>query len=168
VTSELRLNWLIAIALTGWLLYLLAPVLTPFVASALLAYIGDPLADRLQRLRMPRTLAVIAVFVLTFLVLVLLVVLVGPLIRTQISALFDALPEIARQFEQVWMPNIAGFLNIEVGEEIGIRFTCCVTGTRFSSTWARCCHRSSGRLSSGLRRRLTRFSAHSFEVSCSS
>lgn len=120
MTSELRLNWLIAIALTGWLLYLLAPVLTPFVASALLAYIGDPLADRLQRLRMPRTLAVVAVFVLTFLVLVLLVVLVGPLIRTQISALFDALPEIARQFEQVWMPNIAGFLNIEVGEEIGI------------------------------------------------
>lgn len=120
MTSELRLNWLIAIALTGWLLYLLAPVLTPFVAAALLAYIGDPLADRLQRLRMPRTLAVVVVFILTFLVLVLLVVLVGPLIRTQISALFDALPDIARQFEQVWMPNIAGFLNIESGEDIGI------------------------------------------------
>ena len=120
MTPELRLNWLIATALTGWLLYLLAPVLTPFVAAALLAYIGDPLADRLQRLKLPRTLAVVAVFVFTFLVLVLLVVLVGPLIRTQISALFDALPEIARQFEQVWMPNIAGYLNIEPDQDIGL------------------------------------------------
>jgi len=120
MNSDLRLNWLIAISLTGWLLYLLAPVLTPFVAAALLAYIGDPLADRLQRLKMPRTLAVVAVFIITFLLLVLLVVLVGPLIRSQVAALFDALPEIARQFEQVWMPNIAGYLNIEAGDDVGI------------------------------------------------
>jgi len=120
VTSDLRLNWLIAISLTGWLFYLLAPVLTPFVAAALLAYIGDPLADRLERLKMPRTLAVVAVFLLTFLVLSLLVVLVGPLIRTQVGALFDALPDIARQIEQVWMPNVAGYLDIEVGEDVGI------------------------------------------------
>ena len=46
--TDLRLNWLIAIALTGWLFYVLAPVLTPFVAAALLAYLGDPLAA-LQR-----------------------------------------------------------------------------------------------------------------------
>ena len=39
--STFRNSWLIAIALTGWLLYLLAPVLTPFIAAALLAYIGD-------------------------------------------------------------------------------------------------------------------------------
>jgi predicted PurR-regulated permease PerM len=120
VNSDLRINWLIAVLLTGGLLYLLAPVLTPFVAAALLAYIGDPLADRLQRLKMPRTLAVAVVFLLTFLLLVLLVVLVGPLIRSQVGALFDALPEIARQFEQVWMPNIAGFLNIEAGDDVGI------------------------------------------------
>jgi len=120
VISDLRINWLIAVSLTGWLLYLLAPVLTPFVAAALLAYIGDPLADRLQRLKMPRTLAVAVVFLLTFLLLVLLVVLVGPLIRSQVGALFDALPEIARQFEQVWMPNIAGYLNIEAGDDVGI------------------------------------------------
>jgi len=120
MNSDLRVNWLIAISLTGWLLYLLAPVLTPFVASALLAYIGDPLADRLQRLKMPRTLAVIIVFLLTFLMLLLLVVLVGPLIRSQVTALFDALPEIARQFEQVWMPNITGYLNIEAGDDVGV------------------------------------------------
>jgi predicted PurR-regulated permease PerM len=120
MAQDLRLNWLIATALTGWLLYLLAPVLTPFVAAALLAYIGDPLADRLQRLKMPRTVAVIAVFVLTFLLIALIVLLVGPLIRAQIGALFDALPEIIRQVEEVWLPSIASLLDFEIGEDVGI------------------------------------------------
>lgn len=119
MATNLRMNWLIAIALAGWLLYLLAPVLTPFVAAALLAYIGDPLADRLQRFRMPRTLAVVAVFILTFLLIGLLVVLVGPLIRAQVGAFLDALPEIIRQVEQVWLPNIADLLNMDVSADVG-------------------------------------------------
>jgi len=120
VNSDLRTNWLIAIALTGWLMYLLAPVLTPFVAAALLAYIGDPLADRLQKLGLPRTLAVVAVFLLTFLMIGLLLLLVGPLIQMQVAALFDALPDILRQFEQVWLPNIAELLNLDIGTDAGI------------------------------------------------
>ena len=117
--TDLRLNWLIAVALTGWLLYLLAPVLTPFVAAALLAYMGDPLADRLQKLKMPRTLAVAAVFLITFVILALLILLIGPLISTQVGALFDALPEIAKRVEQVWLPTILGWLNIESGVDVG-------------------------------------------------
>ena len=120
MSVDRRTNWLIAVALTGWLLYLLAPVLTPFVAAALLAYIGDPLADRLQRFKLPRTLAVIAVFLLTFTVLVLLVVLVGPLIRTQVSALLAALPGLLEQVEQVWLPSVSGWLNIETGDDVGL------------------------------------------------
>lgn len=118
--TDLRINWLIAIVLTGWLFYLLAPVLTPFVAAALLAYLGDPLADRLQKLKLPRSLAVIAVFLLTFLVLALLVLLVGPLIRSQVTALFEALPDIARQVEQVWLPTVMQWVGAEAGENIGI------------------------------------------------
>ena len=118
--ADLRLSWLIAVTLTGWLLYLLAPVLTPFVAAALLAYVGDPLADRLQKLKMPRTLAVAAVFLITFLILALLILLVGPLISAQVGALFDALPEIASRVEQVWLPGILGWLNIESGADVGI------------------------------------------------
>ena len=118
--SELRANWLIAMALIGWLLYLLAPVLTPFIAAGLLVYIGDPLADRLQRLRLPRTLAVVTVFLLTFLFLGLLILLLGPLVRTQVAALFAALPDIAAQVEQVWLPSIASYLDIEPGENVGI------------------------------------------------
>ncbi len=77
MSNSFRNSWMIAIALTGWLIWLLAPVLTPFVAAALLAYIGDPLADRLQKLKLPRTIAVAIVFLLTFLGIGLLVLLVA-------------------------------------------------------------------------------------------
>lgn len=117
--SDLRLNWLIAVALTGWLLYLLAPVLTPFIAAALLAYMGDPLADRLQKFKMPRTLAVFTVFLITFLVLALLLLLLAPLVKTQIGALFQALPDIAHRFEQVWLPTLLQWMNVESGDNIG-------------------------------------------------
>ena len=120
MSSTFRNNWLIAIALTGWLLWLLAPVLTPFIAAALLAYISDPLADRLQRLRMPRTIAVVSVFILTFIGLGLLIILILPLIQTQISALLEALPGIVAQIEQVWLPKGTAFLGIESGEQIGL------------------------------------------------
>ena len=117
--SDLRLNWLIAVALTGWLFYLLAPVLTPFIAAALLAYMGDPLADRLQKFKIPRTLAVFLVFLITFLVLALLLLLLGPLVRTQVGALFQALPDIAHRFEQVWLPTLLQWMNVESGDNVG-------------------------------------------------
>lgn len=119
MTTDLRTAWLVALAILGVLLYLLAPVLTPFIASALLAYIGDPLADRLQKLRLPRTLAVVSVFLLTFLFLGALVLLIGPLVRQQVGALFAALPTIAAEVEQVWLPRAADVLGVEHGEQIG-------------------------------------------------
>ncbi len=118
--SDLRLNWLIALSIGGWLMYLLAPVLTPFVAAGLLAYIGDPLADRLQKYKMSRTVAVVVVFMLTFLVLGSLILLVGPLVKTQIGALFDALPEITRRVEQVWLPTILEWLNVDPDGDVGL------------------------------------------------
>ena len=48
--------WLIVIAVSAALLYLLAPVLTtPFLFAALLAYLGDPLIDRLEARKLSRS-----------------------------------------------------------------------------------------------------------------
>ena len=118
--TKLKTNWLIAIALTGWVLYLLAPILTPFVAAALFAYLGDPLADRLERLRLPRSLAVVVVFLLTIALLALLVLLVGPLVQQQVAALVAALPDIARNVEEIWLPKIAPLLDIDSDAGIGM------------------------------------------------
>jgi predicted PurR-regulated permease PerM len=118
--SETRIAWLITLAIAGVLLYLLAPVLTPFVAAALLAYIGDPLADRLQALGLSRTLAVVAVFLLTFLLIGALILLIGPLIQQQVHALFESLPAIASKAESVWLPRVAAWLGLEFGDDVGL------------------------------------------------
>ena len=43
-----RLQWAALGLGACWLLWLLAPVLTPFVCAALLGWLGDPLVDWLQ------------------------------------------------------------------------------------------------------------------------
>jgi len=60
------------------------------------------------------------VFLSTFFLLAMLVLLIGPLIKSQVSALFQALPDIAHQIEQVWLPTILGWLNVEPGDDVGI------------------------------------------------
>jgi predicted PurR-regulated permease PerM len=95
----------------GFVLYLLAPILTPFIASALLAYLGDPLVDRLERIRMPRTLAVLAVFVWIFVVLGALTLLIIPLVRAQASALIEHIPEYLDWIESQ-MPRVQDALGM--------------------------------------------------------
>jgi len=63
---------------------------------------------------------VVAVFLLTFLVLALLVLLVGPLIRTQVSALMAALPDIVLRIEQDWLPRILDLTGVDLGDDVGI------------------------------------------------
>ena len=92
------LIWLIlAAALVGGL-WLLGPVLTPFLIGAVLAYALQPLVERLVRRRWPRLLAVVVVevvFILLALSLLLLMVPILskelPLLRDQIPVLFDRL-----------------------------------------------------------------------------
>lgn len=87
-----RWFWLAAVVLVGALLYVLAPVLTPFLTAAILAYIGNPLVERLTRWRLSRTLAVVAVFlVLTLLGVWLLLVLV-PMLERQLELLAAQVP----------------------------------------------------------------------------
>lgn len=47
-----------------WLLHLLSPILLPFVLGAALAYLGDPIVDRLEAWKLSRTAGVCLVFAL--------------------------------------------------------------------------------------------------------
>jgi predicted PurR-regulated permease PerM len=76
----------------GWLVYLLAPVLAPFLAAALLAYLGNPLVTRLTRLRLPRALAVVLVFLLFALLVATLLVFILPAFQHQIVEFAQRLP----------------------------------------------------------------------------
>jgi len=108
-----RLAGLIVLLGVGWVLYLLAPILTPFVASGLLAYLGDPLVDRLERLKLPRTLAVLVVFVFIFVLIGALTLLIVPLVRTQSAALMLQVPSYVDWFEHQLLPKLNGVLGIQ-------------------------------------------------------
>lgn len=84
----------IALGLAAILLMaLLGPILTPFLLAGILAYICNPLVERLQALRLPRILAVTAVMLLVAGILVGLVLIVVPLIVEEASALTERLPD---------------------------------------------------------------------------
>ena len=44
-----RSQWGMCVLAIAWLVWLLAPVLSPFVIAGLLGWLGDPVVDRLER-----------------------------------------------------------------------------------------------------------------------
>ncbi len=88
-----RWFWLTVLTITLFFLYLLTPILLPFVSAALLAYLGDPLVDRLEKKKLSRTLSVVIVFVLFFIIIAPLFLFLIPLLQDQISTLVYKLPD---------------------------------------------------------------------------
>lgn len=87
-------KWLVlaGMLLTGWLMVLLAPVLTPFFFAALLAYLGDPLVDWLESHGPSRTVATSIVVVFFGVVVVLLPLLLIPALQKQVTAFIRSIP----------------------------------------------------------------------------
>lgn len=108
-------KWLIVslIALSGWLVYLLAPVLTPFLISLLLSYLGDPLVDRLERLRLSRTVSVVIVFLGMLLFAFAATVVVVPALQAQITILFEHIPTAIDWVQQWLLPKMSSYLATE-------------------------------------------------------
>ncbi len=91
---DLQRFWgLMAAAVLVLLFYLLHPILTPFLVGALLAYLGDPLADRLEERGLSRTLSVSVVFFGLTLLLVIVLLLTVPLVGHQLDMLANKIPE---------------------------------------------------------------------------
>lgn len=115
MASQSQLWFLFAVSLVlGSLIYLLSPVLTPFIAGALLAYLGDPLVDRIEAWRMPRTLSVVIVFVFIFGVLALLMLLLVPLAQSQFTDLMRKLPQYIEWLNTHLRPWLHRFLASDV------------------------------------------------------
>ncbi|HEX5304789.1 MAG TPA: AI-2E family transporter [Dyella sp.] len=108
-----RWQLLAIVAVLVYLIYLLAPVLMPFALAAMLAYLGDPLADRLERLGLGRTLAVTIVFVVILLLTVGALLLLIPLISHQIDSLIDNLPTYGTWIRDVALPWVQAKLRLD-------------------------------------------------------
>lgn len=101
-----RLQWAALGVGACWLLWLLAPILTPFAVAALLGWLGDPLVDRLELAGRSRNTAVILVFTLMALLLVLAMLILVPLIERQLLTLVESLPRYRDWFMQTLLPWI--------------------------------------------------------------
>ena len=84
--------WLVVLTIATTLFYLLSPMLTPFFVAALLAYLGDPLVDRLENMKLSRTLSVTVVFVVISLIILIFFLFLVPLLEMQIKHLGEKLP----------------------------------------------------------------------------
>lgn len=106
MTDLQRLMILIVLLAAGWLLYRLAPVLTPFMVSAVLAYLGDPLADRLERRGLSRTLSVVVVFVVMALLGVTFLLIMIPLLQKQAMVLIERIPQGIQWLQERVLPYL--------------------------------------------------------------
>lgn len=106
-------KWLIltVLLLTAVLFYLLGPVLTPFMLGALFAYLGDPVADRLEDRGLSRTTAVVIVFSVMTLAMILLLFVLVPVLNKQIIALIKLVP----QYSQWIGENVLPWLEVNLG-----------------------------------------------------
>ena len=88
----------------GWLIYLLTPVLMPFAFAAMLAYLGDPLTDKLETCRLSRTHAVLVVFSAMTLIFALVLLLLVPLFEYQLDRLLANLPAYVTYLNETVIP----------------------------------------------------------------
>jgi len=99
-------KWLVFAFISGsaWLVYLLAPVLMPFAFAAMLAYLGDPLTDKLETYHLSRTKAVLVVFSVMTLVFVLVLLLLVPLLEYQVEHFVSNLPAYVGWLNETVIP----------------------------------------------------------------
>lgn len=100
-------------AVIVYLIWLLAPVLMPFAVAAMLAYLGDPLVDRLERLRLNRTWAATVVFVVIMVAVVGVLLLLIPLIARQIENLVSNLPRYGEWAQNTVWPWLQARLHLD-------------------------------------------------------
>jgi len=100
-------------AVIVYLIWLLSPVLMPFAVAAMLAYLGDPLADRLERLGLGRAWAATIVFMVLMIVLVGVLLLLIPLIARQVENVIENLPRYGEWAQNTAWPWLQARLHLD-------------------------------------------------------
>ena len=107
--------WLVAWAAAGWLLYTLRGVLAPVFFAFLIAYMLDPLVDRVEQMPLLRNTSIargvgIAVLLVgVFAVTAVLLLIVAPMVFEQISSFVRGLPALLERSRTEWEPILAEY-----------------------------------------------------------
>ncbi len=108
---NIRWGWVFWILLLVLLLVFISAVksiLLPFVVGVLVAYFLDPLADKLEKKKLSRTISTIIITGGFFSCFILIVTLIAPLLFEQIIALVTAIPEYISHLYEDSKPWIDG------------------------------------------------------------
>jgi predicted PurR-regulated permease PerM len=114
LTDQRLWGWLAIALAIGGVLYVLSPILAPFLAGAILAYILNPLVARIAGSSVRRTLAVLFVLFLALLAVVAVLLIVLPLFTKELRLLAEKLPDLLRWLNQSAVPWLAQHLGIEL------------------------------------------------------
>lgn len=114
-------RWLITAAIFAFLLYLLLPILTPFLIAAILAYICDPLVDKLSKYGvgnfiLGRTMATALVMLGILGVMTLLFLIIVPLLQKESLLLAERLPALITNLRN----NVEPWLQTKFGISLNI------------------------------------------------
>lgn len=107
-------QWLSLAVVGAVLLYLLSPILTPFITAAILAYICNPLVRRLCAWNMPRTLAVVLVMGGLLLLFAMLLLIMLPLLQTELGRFVERLPDWLEMLRQRLLPHWQQWFGVEL------------------------------------------------------
>ena len=114
-------RWLILSAGVLFFLYLLLPVLAPFLVAAILAYICDPLVDRLsvfgyKNHQLGRTLSTVLVMLAVLAAVIILILILLPLLQKQSLLIVERLPNLitnTRTHIEPWLLSKLG-INLDI------------------------------------------------------
>lgn len=119
-TQQRTISWVAAFVIFLALVYLFEAVLLPFLVGLAVAYLLDPLCDRLEGLGCSRTAATALVTVGFFLVVMLAFTLLVPVIYRQVVEFVVQLPELAAAIEAKARPLIDSLLDLQSRETTSI------------------------------------------------
>ncbi|AAZ98621.1 phosphoribosylaminoimidazole-succinocarboxamide (SAICAR) synthetase [Thiobacillus denitrificans ATCC 25259] len=135
----LNIPWLAlgaTLLVAGLLIYLLGPILTPFLAGALLAYIFDPLVDRLEARRIPRAAGTAIVIVLAGLILFGLLLVALPLFQGQFAELSQRVPAGLDLLQTRFLPWVERTFGIAVSPHLdGLKAWLTEKATQQGANW---------------------------------
>ena len=102
--QRISLGWAALAAALVAAVWLLGPVLTPFLAAAVLAYALHPAVERVARAGVPRVLAVFVVELAVIVALLGIFLLMVPILSRELPMLRDQLPNMATRINDVVVP----------------------------------------------------------------
>ena len=101
------------LALFLWILYLLKPVVIPFIIAFFIAYLFSPLVDRLQKIGLPRWLSIGTVFIGIGVAVTMAFWYIVPLIWKQLVIARDSIPVGINWINSTFLPWVSNTFNVE-------------------------------------------------------